>query len=171
MITPRFEDTTPPRMTQLPEKFTNYTLRMVRPSAVPRWSHRDPVEGGNPFLQVDPSHETWDTATAAAKQTLLRLDARVEATAQLTLDPAIYRSQLLDLAVARFDVWAERARAVVSDEATSRDFERWLADYVRNWLRYVADTCPRVEVGEELRIRVHNRAAHWSRLARSQIPR
>ena len=148
----------------------NYTLPMatrlendLRPSAVPRWSHRDPVESGNPFPPTDRRHGTWNAATTDATQELLRLDAGVEATAQITLDPAIYRAQLLDLAVARFDVWAERARAVVSDGATLRDYERWLDDYVRNWLRYVADTCPRVEVGEELRIRLNNRAAQWSR--------
>ena len=131
-------------------------------SAVPRWSHRDPVEHGNPFPPADRRHDTWDTATTDAKQRLQRFDACLEATAQVAHDPAIYRAQLLDLAVGRFEVWAERARAVVSDEATARDYERWLADYVRNWLRYVADTCPWVEVGAELQIRLNNRAAHWS---------
>ena len=72
--------------------------------AIPRWSHRDPVEGGNPFSPFDPRFEAWDAATAAAKRSLLVFDARVEETAQITLDPATYRAQLLDLAVGRFDV-------------------------------------------------------------------
>ena len=155
-------------MIQPPGNFANYTLLMapslengLRPSAVPRWSHRDPVEGGNPFPPADPRHRRWDTATDDARQTLVRFDARLEATAQVTLDPAIYRAQLLDLAVGRFNVWARRGRSVVSSDGALRDYERWLEDYVANWLGYVAETCPRVEVGDELRTRLRGRAAHW----------
>ena len=76
----------------------------LRPSAVPRWSHRDPVEGGNPFPPADPRHRRWDIATDDARQALVRVDERLEATAQVTLDPVLYRAQVLDLAVGRFDV-------------------------------------------------------------------
>ena len=133
----------------------------LRPSAVPRWSHRDPVEGGNPFPPADHRHRRWDIATDDARQTLVRFDERLEATAQVTLDPVLYRAQLLDLAVGRFDVWARRCRSVVSSRDALEDYERWLAGYVANWLGYVAETCPRVEVGNELRTRLTGRAAHW----------
>jgi len=141
----------------------------LRPSAVPRWSHRDPVEGGNPFPHSEPAHAAWNDATRAAHAALVRFDARMQTTAQITLDPAIYRAQLLDLAVGRFDVWARRGRSVVSSDRALRDYERWLDDYVANWLGYVAETCPRVAVGDELRRRLIGRAAHWAAETRSAL--
>ena len=149
-------------MTQQPENFANYTLLVALClSAVPRWSHRDPVAGGNPFPPTDARHGTWDAATTDARRALLRFDADLEATAQVTLDPAIYRAQLLDLAVGRFDVWARRGRSVVSSDGALQNYQQWLADYVANWLGYVAETCPHVEVGDELRTRLRGRAAYW----------
>ena len=149
-------------MTQQPENFANYTLPVALClSAVPRWSHRDPVAGGNPFPPTDARHGTWDAATTDARRALLRFDADLKVTAQVTLDPAIYRAQLLDLAVGRFDVWARRGRSVVSSDGALQNYEQWLTDYVANWLGYVAKTCPRVEVGDELRTRLRGRAAHW----------
>ena len=130
-------------------------------SAVPRWSHRDPVAGGNPFPPGDARHGTWDAATTDARRALLRFDADLKVTAQVTLDPAIYRAQLLDLAVGRFDVWARRGRSVVSSDGALQNYEQWLTDYVANWLGYVAETCPHVEVGDELRTRLRGRAAYW----------
>ena len=149
-------------MTQQPENFANYTLPVVPClSAVPRWSHRDPVAGGNPFPPADARHSTWDAATTDARRALFRFDANLEATAQVTLDQAIYRAQLLDLAVGRFDVWARRCCLVISSRDALGDYHRWLAGYAANWLGYVAETCPRVEMGDELRIRLQGRAAHW----------
>ena len=81
--------------------------------------------------------------------------------ARVTLDPTLYRAQLLDLAVDRFDVWARRSCSVVSSRDALGDYDRWLAGYAANWLGYVAETCPRVEVGDELRTRLQGRAAHW----------
>jgi len=135
-------------------------------SAVPRWSHRDPVEDGNPFPTDDARHGTWDTATTDAQQALLRFDAYLKATAQITLDPARYRVQLLDLAVGRFDVWARRGHSVVSSRDAVGEYEQWLEEYVANWLGYVTETCPHVEVGDELRTRLSGRAAHWVRETR-----
>ena len=140
---------------------------ILRLSAVPRWSHRDPVEGGNPFAPTDPRHGTWDAATGVARAALRRDDAHMAETAQVTLDPEIYRAQLLDLAAARFDVWARRGRSVVLTDAALRDYDRWLADYVANWLRYVGETCPQVESRGKLRTRLTRRAAHWMTETRS----
>ena len=130
-------------------------------SAVPRWSHRDPVEGGNPFPAGDPRREAWDTATLAARRALDRCDAHVAATAQVTLDPVVYRAQLIDLALRRFEIWAERGLSVVSDEGGLDDYRRWLDVYVGNWLGYVAETCPRVEIGEELPRRLDTARGRW----------
>ncbi|HJN45565.1 MAG: hypothetical protein CL477_15530 [Acidobacteria bacterium] len=143
----------------------------LRASAVPRWSHRDPVEGGNPFPSSDARSEAWDTATDASRLALTQHDAELEATAQVTLDRAHYRAQLLDLAVARFDVWARRGLSALRTGEDGRDFDRWLADYVANWLAYVAETCPRVEVGTTLETRLTSRAEHWSGRARSLVAR
>jgi phage terminase Nu1 subunit (DNA packaging protein) len=90
------------------------------------------------------------------------MDARIARTAQVTLDPRVYRTQLLDLAVDRFDVWAERGFAVVSTEETRHAYECWLANYVTNWLRYVAETCPRVDMRDELERRLRKRSEAWS---------
>ena len=141
----------------------------LRESAVPRWSHRDPVEDRDPFTPTDPRHGTWDAATRVATAALRRDDAHVAETAQVTLDPEIYRAQLLDLAASRFDVWARRGRSVVSTDAALRDYNRWLEDYVANWLRYVGETCPRVNMRDELRARLTRRAAHWVSKRRSAL--
>ena len=159
-------------MTRQPENFANYTLPMAavpRLSAVPRWSHRDPVEGGNPFPTADARHGTWNIATADARQALLRFDTDLQTTAQVTLDPALYRAQLLDLAIGRFDVWAQRRGSVVSSPDALGQYEQWLEEYAANWLGYVAETCPRVDAGEELRTRLRGRAAHWVAKTRHRL--
>ena len=138
----------------------HYTLGVPREirhrSAVPRWSHRDPVEGGNPFIDGDPRREIWEAATREARRELERCDAHIAATARVTLDPVVYRAQLIDLALRRFDTWAGRGLSVVSNEGELADYRRWLDVYVENWLGYVADTCPRVDTGDELRRRLND---------------
>lgn len=140
-------------------------------SAVPRWSHRDPVEGGNPFADGDPRREIWDAATRAARRALERCDAHVAATARVTLDPLVYRAQLIDLALRRFDTWAERALSVVSSDDELDDYRRWLDVYVENWLGYVADTCPRVETGDELPSRLDAARRRWLGAGRAAAER
>ena len=81
----------------------------------------------------------------------------------------LYRAQLLDLAVGRFDIWTERGLTVVSTEQTRRDYEHWLAAYVTNWLRYVADTCPRVDAAAELRVRLRERVTKRALQARRRV--
>ncbi len=113
------------------------------------------MEGGNPFADGDPRREIWDAATREARRALERCDAHFAATARVTLDPVVYRAQLIDLALRRFDTWAERGLSVVSNEDQLDDYRRWLDVYVGNWLDYVADTCPRVDTGDELRRRLN----------------
>lgn len=72
-----------------------------------------------------------------------------------------YPLRLVALAASRFDVWARRVQAVVQSPEALDDYQAWLAAYVANWLGYVADTCPKVDVGDELRARLASRAQHW----------
>ncbi len=137
------------------------------PTAVPRWSHRDPVEGGSPFSGGDPRRKVWDAATLAARRALERCDGDIAATARVTLDPVVYRTQLIDLALRRFDIWAERGLSVVSNEGELDDYRSWLAIYVGNWLGYVADTCPRVDTGDELQRRLDDARRRWLEAARA----
>ena len=60
---------------------------------------------------------------------------------------------------------AERLSAVVQGPEALADYEAWLTTYVANWLPYVAETCPRIAVGDELRDRLTSRARHWIRVA------
>ncbi len=142
-----------------------------QPSAIPRWSHRDPVEGGNPFPAGDARRKPWDAATREARRALERCDAHIAATARVTLDPVVYRPQLIDLALRRFDIWAERGLAAVSDEGGLGDYRRWLDAYVGNWLVYVADTCPKVETGEELSTRLDTARRRWLEAAHAAAER
>ncbi len=140
----------------------------LRMSAVPRWSHRDPVESGNPFPSGDLRRARWDEATARAREALQRHDDEIAASAVVGSDPSIYARQWLALATQRFDTWARRGLAVVDDATTRRAYAAWLDTYVSNWRAYVADTCPHVdpEVQGELVGRLQARAAHWSSEAR-----
>ena len=153
----------------------HYTLGVPREirhrSAVPRWSHRDPVEGGNPFIDGDPRREIWDAATREAGRALERCDAHIAATARVTLDPVVYRAQLIDLALRRFDTWADRGLSVVSSDGELDDYRRWLDDYAGNWLDYVADTCPRVDTGDELRRRLTDARKRWLEAGRAAAER
>ena len=147
----------------------NYTLGMLPngflDSAVPRWSHRDPVEGGNPFSPDGFGHEIWLAATTLAQMELVEHDARLATTAEVTLDLVLYRTQLIELAVDRFDTWAKRGRRVVTDEVDRLDYARWLGRYANNWLRYVTETCPTVDMQDELERRLRERCEVWSRPA------
>ncbi len=133
----------------------------LRASAIPRWSHRDPVEGGNPFTSDDARYRPWEAATRAARKALLAFDAAVEREERTTTDPSAYRNWVIDLAEARFAVWARRGLCVVRDEDARSDYASWLATYVDNWLLYVRETCPHVEADRELRTRLTGRARRW----------
>ncbi len=134
-------------------------------SAVPRWSHRDPVEPGNPLPLGDPRHAVWEAASSQARTTLKQFDAGLETGDQ---EVEAYAVRLVGLAVARFDTWARRGQAVVMSAGDLEDYEAWLSDYRRNWLAYVADTCPHVDVDRELRSRLAERVEFWIASASAQ---
>ncbi len=140
-------------------------------SAVPRWSHRDPVEGGNPFPADNLRHMRWRQATAHALAALRRYDAEIACTVSETPTPASYARHWLALATMRFDTWAGRGLAAVDNKATRRDYAAWLQTYVANWRTYVADTCPHVgaKVRDALIAHLLARATHWTDEARRLV--
>ena len=140
-------------------------------SAVPRWSHRDPVEGGNPFCAGDPRRARWEEATARAQTALKRYDAALAAHPLAASDPSVYATQWLDLATMRFDTWARRGLAAVDNSAAQHDYAAWLQTLVANWRAYVADTCPHVtgDVRAELASNLQARAEHWAEEARHRL--
>ena len=133
-------------------------------SAVPRWSHRDPVEGENPFPDGDPRRARWDEATVRALAALERYDAELAPLTPFSGDPSVYATRWLDLATMRFDTWAQRGLAAVDGMAAQREYAAWLQAYVANWRMYVADTCPHVApaVRDALVARLRVRAANWT---------
>ena len=133
----------------------------LRSSTVPRWSHRDPVEGDNPFSADDSRHETWHTASRRARETLVRIDREIEEQPPTGQHPDQYPVRLVALAVSRFDVWAKRCLCIVWDDVALRDYERWLADYTLRWPIYVAETCPKVDVSEPMRVTLQRRSRYW----------
>ena len=56
---------------------------------------------------------------------------------------------------------------MVSNEGELGDYRSWLDVYVGNWLGYVADTCPRVDTGDELRRRLDGARRRWLEAARA----
>lgn len=132
----------------------------LQSSAVPRWSHRDPVECGNPFAPDDDRHHAWHAATSRAQDALARIDARLEL-GPVRQHPDPYSVRVIALAVARFDIWSQRSLAVVWSPRALQDYARWLENYTENWLEYVADTCPQIEVSNDLRARLAARSRVW----------
>ena len=140
----------------------------LRSAAVARWSHRDPVECGNPFPPEDDRYPLWHAATAHAKETLVRHDSELEP--EQTRHQQPYPVRLVALAAARFDIWSPRALAIVGSPRALPDYERWLDDYRENWLTYVAETCPHVDVANDLRARLTARSRFWIDKARQELP-
>ena len=145
--------------------------RLPRMSAAPRWSHRDPVEGSNPFPAGDLRHIRWEEATAHARVALRRYDDEIAASVPATLTPASYTRRWLALATMRFDTWARRGLAAVNTPAARRDYAAWLQTYVANWRAYVADTCPhvRAEARDALVAHLSARATYWTDEARRLV--
>ena len=140
-------------------------------SAVPRWSHRDPVEGGNPFPVGELRHARWGEATAHALADLKRYDDGLAGPEVAGGEPSVYARRWLDLATMRFDTWAQRGLAAVDGTAAQQDYAAWLETYLANWRAYVADTCPhvRAEVRDKLVAHLTARAAYWTDEARRLV--
>ena len=146
---------------RLPEAF--------RSSAVARWSHRDPVEPGNPFSKDDSRHQAWHAATCQARDTLVRIDHELDEALRTRPHPDPYPVRVVALAVSRFDVWSRRGLAVVRSRAALRDYKQWLETYIEHWIAYVAETCPRVVGGDHLRTKLAARAQYWADEARRAL--
>lgn len=139
----------------------------LRASAVPRWSHRDPVESDNPFSSGDARRSVWHTATRHAKDNLVRTDAASEA--QPPRQPPDYPGRVVDLAVSRFDIWSARLLMVVWSSDALQQYEQWLVDYTENWLRYIEETCPKLKIREQVRDRLTSRSRVWVEVARRAL--
>ena len=136
-------------------------------SAVPRWSHRDPVECESPFASGDARRSVWHAATCHARDSLVRLDAETEREpVRQHLD---YPKRVVDLAVARFDIWSERLLLIVWSTDALQDYQQWLVDYTENWLHYVEETCPKLEIRGHVRIRLTARSRFWVEAARRSL--
>ena len=141
---------------------------LLRKSTVPRWSHRDPVESDNPFSPDDDRHQIWAIATRLAKTTLVRIDE------QFNTDPARhppdkYPARVVVLARLRFDVWSERALSVVMTEPAVEDYSRWLSDYTDNWLNYIDDTCPNINIRHDMRAHLTTQSRFWVNEAKRRL--
>ena len=136
----------------------------LRSSAVPRWSHRDPVECDNPFTSGDARRSVWHAATRHARDSLVRLDAESEG--EPVRQHADYPMRVVDLAVARFDIWSERLLSIVYSSDALQHYQQWLVDYTENWLHYVEETCPKLKIREHVRIRLTARSRFWVEVAR-----
>ena len=141
----------------------------LKDSARPRWSHRDPVEGGNPFKLHSQSHAIWSRATDIAKDRLRRHDDHLNNRLGHTENLKQYQSELVSLATTRFDIWAERGLAVVGSQSSCNEYVAWLHAYATNWLAYVPGTCPHISVRKILETRLASRTKHWTTVAQSQL--
>ncbi len=138
-------------------------------AAQPRWSHRDPIEAGNPFEINDSRHDRWNAATGRARRELVLLDEALDREEREGAAHAPYMTRVIALATLRFDVWAHRGLSVVTSDAARADYDQWLTRYTRNWLAYVADTCPQLDVQTELGAKLAERARDWSTRAHPNV--
>ena len=143
---------------------------LLRKSTIPRWSHRDPVECDNPFSPTDDRYPIWERATRAAKATLVRIDEQFATNPDQHL-PREYPAQVVFLARLRFDVWSERTLSVVITETTVDDYKHWLNNYTDNWLRYVGDTCPNINIRHDMRGHLVTQSRFWVNEAKRRLTR
>ncbi len=141
----------------------------LKHSARPRWSHRDPVEGGNPFRRHSQSHAIWSRATDIAKNRLRRHDNHLNNRLGHTENLKQYQTELVSLATTRFDIWAERGLAVVDSQSLCNEYIAWLHTYAANWLGYVHDTFPHISVKKILETRLAACTSHWATVAQSRL--
>lgn len=81
----------------------------------------------------------------------------------------LYEDRVVELAGMRFDVWAHRCGSVVTNQAALEDYGQWLAFYRTNWIEYVADTCPTLDVSVKLAATLKARARTRQALARANL--
>lgn len=148
----------------------NRLPELLRKSTVPRWSHRDPVECGNPFSPNDDRYPIWERATRLAKTTLVRIDEQFNTNRAQHL-PDEYPAQVVVLARWRFDVWSERTLSVVMTETAVEDYRHWLNDYADNWLNYVADTCPNIDISHDMHAHLATQSKFWINKAKRRLVR
>lgn len=123
----------------------------------------------NPFPASDPHHDRWQRATDFAIEELRRHDERLNELNSTTINVVSYRSQMIELAVTRFDTWACRGLATIDEQKYFEGYASWLQHYVKNWLDYTADTCRHVDVHDDLQARLTKRAMCWTAEAQALV--
>ena len=92
-------------------------------------SDGDPVEG-NPFSNEDARHQVWKEATRDAEDKLHLLQFNLLQSSRVAAEEP--NTRLVNLAVAKFDIWAERGVRVVWDDAAVRGYDKWLESYAND---------------------------------------
>jgi len=133
-------------------------------------SDGDPVEG-NPFRKEDPRHEVWKEATRVAAGKLHLLHSSL--LKSFPKAPEDANSWRVNLAAAKFDIWAERnVRVVWSDDAVL-EYDQWLASYANAWMKLFKERFSALidldSLLHELRVRLVERIEFWRGIARTEM--
>ena len=113
------------------------------------------------FHPATPRAEAWKIATEIALHALRHHDRALGVEPQILHVPDRYSVRVQDLAVARFNIWAKRGLAAIDDKNALPEYGEWLETYVTNWLAYVTDTCPKLDVRQSLHERLAERTVTW----------
>ena len=144
-------------------KNTTHFPETLKNSATPRWSHRDPVERGNPFPVNDSRYRKWELATREANAVLVEQDRLFS---NLKSNVTSYPKDVIKFATTRFDVWAKRCLSIVCNPSAARNYEQWLNTYVERWLLYTSQTCPQIDIQKALERTLRIRVSYWTTQAR-----
>jgi hypothetical protein len=132
-------------------------------------SDGDPLE--NIFQNDDPRHEVWKDATRDAAAKIHR--RRSDLLENFHASPEDDTSWRVNLALATFDIWAERTVSVVWDDERLDDYDRWLENYAESWMALYASRFSTSEsllsLLESLRFRLIQKTQLWKSIARSFV--
>ncbi len=131
----------------------------------------DPQDS-NPFPAGDPRYDVWEEATREAEEEVCRINEDAlggrKSFGDWVLNPVHPHDGLLEVPVAKFDVWARRYIKVVWTDAQVASYDQWLLNYANAWLDVLArrldESPPPFSVEEaliEARNRLGNRVQFW----------
>ncbi len=133
-------------------------------------SDGDPVEG-NPFRKEDPRHEVWKEATRDAAGKLHLLHSNL--IKSFPRAPEDHNSWRVNLAAAKFDIWAERNVSVVWSDDAVLDYDKWLASYANAWMKLFEERFSALidldSLLHELGVRLVERMEFWRGIARAFV--
>src|SRR5712692_4747810 len=133
-------------------------------------SDGDPVEG-NPFPKEDIRHEVWKEATRDAAEKLHLLNSNLLKSGPGAPEDA--DSWRVNLAAAKFDIWAERNVSVVWSDDAVLDYDKWLASYANAWMKLFEERFSALidldSLLHELGVRLVVRMECWRGIARAFV--